>query len=157
MYGNNFNINTAWQEARNKLDNEFREKQNQINKDYQDRMNNLASSISQSINNYPTQQPQQQMSNPQQMPVNSEIQNAFMKSEAYQNAFNSTFQQFLIGTFFNQFSATPYYAELKKYADNAYPEFERNWIAQLQAPAAQVIDGESKVTNNKKMKENGTS
>jgi len=112
------------QDARTQLDNEFRMRQEAINREYQEKMQGIINQANQyfqpPVNNYP-QQPI--------TPVNSEIQNAFMRSPEYQQTFQNCFNQFLMQNFFHQFQSTKFYAELKKYADSAYPEFEKKYIA----------------------------
>jgi len=153
MYNNNnnYNINNILQDARAKLDAEFQERQRQINNDYQNKMNDIVGQL----RNYGQPQqynnPQQQNNPHQQLtPVNSEIQNAFMRSEEYQKNFNSAFNQFLMQNFFHQFQQSPFYVELKKYADSAYPTFEKNYID----AAAKASKTQEKPTKNDKNESN---
>lgn len=147
MYqNNNYNISRILQEAKTKIESDFRERQNAINQEYQMRMQSLMSDMT---NGYTQQfQPQQ----PQPMQVNSEIQNAFMRSNEYQQTFNSLFNQFMQQQFFGQFQNSQFYAEFKKFADNAYPAFEKKWIANAQQ--AEIIEDEVKP---KKVKANEAS
>jgi hypothetical protein len=143
----NYNINQIIQDARQKLDAEYQQRQSEINAEYQDKMNQIMGDF----RNYGNSFQNRQQGIPQQItPVNSEIQNAFMRSPEYQQNFQGAFNQFLMQNFFYQFQNSPFYVELKKYADNAYPEFERNYIA-----AAQKV-AQSKEKPQKNTKENGS-
>jgi hypothetical protein len=148
MYNNNNqNMNNILQDARAKLDAEFQQRQYQINSEYQEKMQKIINDVQNFGRQYQSPQNPHNPTHQQLTPVNSEIQNAFMRSPEYQENFQSAFNQCLMQNFFYQFQGSQFYAELKKYADNAYPEFEKKYIAAVNKIHTEEED---KQKNNKK-------